>query len=78
MFHADVQNVIVTLLYVFNNKLKDNPIKRDRLIGFLHVKKGMGLYMNHDLKKILVEIVCVVVRNILNIWKRETLKKKKA
>lgn len=34
--------------------------------------------MNYDLKKILVEIVCVVVRNVLNIWKREVLKKKKA
>lgn len=33
--------------------------------------------MSRDLKKILVEIVCVVVRNILNIWKREVLKKKK-
>ncbi len=31
--------------------------------------------MNRDTKKILVEIVCVIVRNILNIWKREVLKK---
>ena len=34
--------------------------------------------MNYDMKKIFVEIVCVVVRNLLNIWKREVLKKKKA
>lgn len=33
--------------------------------------------MTYDIKKILVEIVCVIVRNILNIWKREVLKKKK-
>lgn len=33
--------------------------------------------MNYDLKKILVEIVCVVVRNVLAIWKREVLKKRK-
>ena len=33
--------------------------------------------MNYDLKKILVEVVCVIVRNVLNIWKREVLKKKK-
>lgn len=33
--------------------------------------------MNYDLKKILVEIVCVIVRNVLSIWKREVLKKRK-
>jgi len=33
--------------------------------------------MSYDLKKILVEIVCVVVRNLLAIWKREVLRKKK-
>lgn len=33
--------------------------------------------MNYDLKKILVEIVCVIVKNILAIWKRETLRKRK-
>lgn len=32
--------------------------------------------MSKEVKKILVEIVCVIVRNILNIWKREVLKKK--
>ncbi len=34
--------------------------------------------MSDNLKKIIVEVVCVVVRNLLNIWKREVLKKKKA
>ena len=34
--------------------------------------------MNENVKKIVVEIVCVVVRNLLNIWKKEMLKKKKA
>lgn len=33
--------------------------------------------MNQDLKKILVEVTCTVVRNVLTIWKREMLKKKK-
>lgn len=32
--------------------------------------------MSKEVKKILVEIVCVIVRNILNIWKREMLRKK--
>ena len=32
--------------------------------------------MSKEVKKILVEIVCVIVSNILNIWKREVLKKK--
>lgn len=32
--------------------------------------------MSKEVKKILVEIVCVIVRNILNIWKREVLRKK--
>lgn len=34
--------------------------------------------MNSYVKKILVEIVCVVVRNVLVIWKREVLKKRKS
>lgn len=40
----------------------------------LIIRKGVSK-MNRDTKKILVEIVCVIVRNILNIWKREVLKK---
>lgn len=34
--------------------------------------------MSYEMKKIIVEIVCVIVRNILNIWKKEVLRKRKA
>ncbi len=34
--------------------------------------------MSYEVKKIIVEIVCVIVRNILNIWKKEVLRKRKA
>lgn len=33
--------------------------------------------MSYEVKKIIVEIVCVIVRNILNIWKKEVLRKRK-
>ena len=33
--------------------------------------------MKQCIKKILVEIVCVVVRNLLSLWKKEMLKPKK-
>lgn len=33
--------------------------------------------MSRDLKKILVEVVCVIVKNIMAIWKREVLKPRK-
>lgn len=34
--------------------------------------------MNYELKKILVELVCVVVKDILSIWNREVTQKKKS
>lgn len=33
--------------------------------------------MNYNMTKIFVEIVCVVVRNLLTIWKKEVLKNSK-
>lgn len=33
--------------------------------------------MDKDMKKIAVEVVCVVARNLINIWKREVLKPKR-
>lgn len=32
--------------------------------------------MRQTIKKIFVEIVCVVVRNLLSMWKKEMLRKK--
>lgn len=42
--------------------------------GLFQLKRENDI-MSRDTKKILVEIICVIVRNILNIWKREVLKK---
>lgn len=48
---------------------------QDEYCVFLFLERR--LMMNNDLKKILVEVTCTVVRNVLVIWKREVLKKKK-
>ena len=45
---------------------------------FCKVRERRQRKMSRDTKKILVEVVCVIVRNLLNIWKREVLKKKPA
>lgn len=33
--------------------------------------------MDSNIKKICVEVACVVVRNLLNMWRKEALKTKK-